>query len=142
MSHKKLSPQELASEQTWRKVWQWDEGKAQNLRWHLVEAEVYPPSEMEPGDAEAHEYHDAVMRAEMVDIVGALDYIELMALHRVARLLAIVARDPEVFAHSQRRTVLLLARHGIDTRDEYDINALGITDRTVERLLNDTPQAQ
>lgn len=131
MSQVELSPQEVASLQNWRKADQTDVCQAHCLRARLADAEVYPPQECSADD---NEFHIAVIKAELPDIIEAMDYTDLLALHRVARLLAAVPRKPELFTYIARNTVLTLARHGIDARDRYDVKALKVAG-TVDALL-------
>ena len=128
---KQLTPQEYASQQNWRQVFATDTGHAAQLRMRLVDAEVYPAQECNEDD---NEFHAEVIRAELPAILEALDYTELLAVHRAARLLAVVERNPKVFEYSARNTALTLARHGIDPTKHYDVKALEVAG-TVKALL-------
>ena len=117
--------------QGWRKVTQVETAQAHNLRARLADAEVYPPQECNAAD---NEFHAEVIRAELPAILEALDYTELLAVHRAARLLAVVERNPKVFEYSARNTALTLARHGIDPTKHYDVKTLEVAG-TVKALL-------
>ena len=128
---KQLTPQEIAAMQGWRKVTQVETAQAHNLRARLADAEVYPPQECSADD---NEFHIALIKAELPAIIEAMDYTDLLALHRAARLLAAVPRKAGLFNYIARNTVLTLARHGIDARDRYDVKALEVAG-TVKALL-------
>ena len=128
---KQLTPQEVANLQNWRKVDRVETAQAHNLRARLADAEVYPPQECSADD---NEFHIAVIKAELPAIIEAMDYTELLAVYRVARLLAVVERNPKVFEYSARNTALTLARHGIDPTKHYDVKALEVAG-TVKALL-------
>ena len=128
---KQLTPQEVANLQNWRKVDRVETAQAHNLRARLADAEVYPPQECSADD---NEFHIAVIKAELPAIVEAMDYTDLLALHRAARLLAAVPRKAGLFNYIARNMVLTLARHGIDARDRYDVKALEVAG-TVKALL-------
>jgi hypothetical protein len=120
----------------WRKVWNVgnhsEETQGHELRRALVDAEVFPPSEVDP-KWPGPEYL-AKIRATLPEIINELDATDLLALYRVARLLAIIERDPEVFRYSERQSAVILARAGIDPRPHVDTDSLGVTKR-VDRLL-------
>jgi len=128
---KQLTPQEVANLQNWRKVDRVETAQAHNLRARLADAEVYPPQECSADD---NEFHIAVIKAELPALIEAMDYTDLLALHRAARLLAAVPRKAGLFNYIARNMVLTLARHGIDARDRYDVKALEVAG-TVKALL-------
>lgn len=109
---------EMASQQGWRRVWivnaHSEVEQAHQVRKCLVTAGVYPPYKIPEEHREAYEFDEARMRAELPDILAELDYIDLLAVWRTARLLAIVPRDPSVFEYSAAKTALALAELGIE----------------------------
>jgi len=131
----------LAAKQSWRKVLvignHSDVTKAHALRRHLVNAGVFPPND----DTEAgNGFHEVVIRAALPDILGELDYIDLLAVYRTARLLAIVERDPAVFAYSAFNTACVLHTAGTGPDPEpastlkAALEALAGPDGMVDRL--------
>jgi hypothetical protein len=72
---------------------------------------------------------DALRWYELQDILSALDETDLLIIHRAARLLAIVPRDPSIFDLAQRCEAMSIASMGIDPRQVgMDIDAMGIAD--------------
>ena len=125
-AEKKRKVQEMASQQSWRRVWivgnHSEIEQAHQVRKCLVTAEVYPPHEIPGEDGEAYEFDEARMRAELPDILAELDYLDLLAVWRTARLLAIVPRDPSVFEYSAAKTMRALA--ALDIEDVLDLGEL------------------
>jgi len=128
---KQRKVEEMASQQGWRRVWivgnHSEIEQAHQVRKGLVEAEVYPPQEIPGEDGAAYEFDEARMRAELPDILAELDYIDLLAVWRTARLLAIVPRDPSVFEYSAAKTALTMGALAIeDVLDLGELDALEV----------------
>jgi hypothetical protein len=106
--------------QGWRIIYDSiDRVNAHNLRRAFVGVGIYPISEIDPDD-EGLEQKEATERTMLTDILAELDRIDLTAVYRVARLLAIVPRDDDLFKYGADVSAMNLASAGVDPFKIHD----------------------
>jgi hypothetical protein len=98
----------------WRKPQSLDEMDAENARNALAMCSFYPTGDLnqDPG----FEVSEAKERAALHQIVDALDRTDLAAVYTLARVLALVPRDPATFERVAKSSTRALAMAGFGER--------------------------
>jgi len=97
---------EVAKGPDWRQVFPHDGEDAANVRWALADLSFYPTTDIgeDPGYAVA----EVNYRTALHQMVEELDRTDLRAVFQLARVLAVVPRDPAIFTYIAKRSARFL----------------------------------
>jgi len=99
----------------WQRRFPWDEEDAHRARLALADAGLYPTGDLE-GDPDISLY-ELKLRAAIHQVVDKLTLTDLRPVFNLARLLALIPRDPAIFEYIERRSALILALSGYDLQE-------------------------
>lgn len=91
----KITPAERVAENHWRKICSWDAAEAHRLRQTLCDVGCYPTSDT-TGD-KGNDFGDGHARALVHAAIDEMSRPDAEAMARVARLLLLVEREPDLF---------------------------------------------
>lgn len=91
----KTTPAQRVAENEWRKAHSWDAGKAHSLRRALFKVGCYPTHDTTGN--KLYDFGEEYSRALVHAAVDELSRPDVEALERVARLLLLVEREPDLF---------------------------------------------
>ena len=98
-------------QQAWRDKYPWDNEPAARARLALADLGLYPSRDLVTDEGLAT--YEANLRAALPQIIDELDRTDLSAVYDLARLLAIVPRNPLVFTYIEERNQTVLITLGL-----------------------------